>query len=181
MRRALVVVETGDGTCSSVFGPPWSAPTLEVTMIDMLLQQFAGSGPAKEALSDLTAQGLSEGDAKNAVAATADGAAQALAGDGGGLGGALGGLLGGGGGGGLGGALGGLLGGGGGGLGGALGGLLGGGGGGGGGDVAGIPAAVVDKIAGVVAEKTGLPAMQAKLAVSVVLPKVVAFVKEKMG
>ena len=170
-------------------------------MLDTLMQQFLGSGAASETVSALTQQGLSQPQATSALSATAEGAMQALGGgDGGGLGGllggggaaALGGLLGGGGGGGLGGALGGLLGGGGaapagGGLGGALGGLLGGGGAGAalggalGMNTTGLPGPVVDTITKFVAEKSGLDEGKARMAVNVVLPKLVEFVKSKMG
>ncbi len=171
-------------------------------MLDSLMQQFLGSGAASETVSALTQQGLNQPQATSALSATAEGAMQALGGggDGGGLGGllggggaaALGGLLGGGGG-GLGGALGGLLGGGGnaapagGGLGGALGGLLGGGGAGAalggalGMNTTGLPGPVVDTITKFVAEKSGLDEGKARMAVNVVLPKLVEFVKSKMA
>lgn len=178
-------------------------------MIDTLMQQFLGSGAASDTVSALTGQGLSQPEATSALSATAEGAVQALSGggDGGGLGGALGGLLGGGGagaalggllggggdGGGLGGALGGLFGGGdapaagGSGLGGALGGLLGGGGAGAalggalGMNTTGLPGPVVDTITKFVVEKSGLDEGKARMAVNVVLPKIVEFVKSKMG
>jgi hypothetical protein len=156
-------------------------------MIDVLLKQFTGSAPAQEALSALTAQGLSPAQAEQAVTAAADGAAHALQGDGGGLGdllgggaaSALGGLLGGGDGGGLAGMLGGLAGGGG--LGGMLGGITGGASTGSSSDGFALPPAVVDKVAQFVADKTGLSIDHARMAANVVLPKVVAFVKSKMA
>jgi hypothetical protein len=87
--------------------------------------------------------------------------------------------------------LGGLMGGGGGGAMGMLGGLMGGGGGGGamgmlgglmGGGAAassGLPPEMMATIATFVADKTGLSPDKARLAVSVVVPKVIAFIKEK--
>jgi hypothetical protein len=197
-----VVVERRPPDGPSVDGALGLDAPLEVTMLDTLMQQFLGSGAATETVSALTQQGLSQPQASSALSATAEGAMQALGGgDGGGLGGllggggaaALGGLLGGGGGGGLGGALGGLLGGGtpapaAGGLGGALGGLLGGGGGAGaalggalGMNTTGLPGPVVDTITRFVAEKSGLDEAKARMAVNVVLPKMVEFVKSKMG
>lgn len=170
-------------------------------MIDVVTQ-FLGSTAASDAVSALTGQGLSQPQATAALSSTAEGAMQALGGAGGGDGGGLGGLLGGGGaaalggllggrGGGLGGVLGGLLGGGnsapaGGGLGGALGGLLGGGegaalGGALGMNTTGLPGPVVDSITKFVAEKSGLDEAKARMAVNVVLPKIVEFVKAKMS
>ena len=138
-------------------------------MIADLVQQFAGSSEAAKLLGQLQGQGLSADQAQGAITARAEGAAEAL--QGGGLAGLLGG---GGGGGGIGSALGGMLGGG-----GALGGMLGGGGAGGG--VAGLPASVVKQISATVATKTGLSEVMATTAVSLVLPRVVDFVKSKLG
>jgi hypothetical protein len=200
-RRVVGVANRSDGP--SVDGELCIDAAAEVTMLDTLMQQFLGSGTATETVSALTQQGLSQPQATSALSATAEGAMQALGGgggDGGGLGGllggggaaALGGLLGGGGG-GLGGALGGLLGGGGGsapaggGLGGALGGLLGGGGAGAalggalGMNTTGLPGPVVDTITKFVVEKSGLDEAKARMAVNVVLPKLVEFVKAKMA
>jgi hypothetical protein len=140
-------------------------------MIEGLVQQFLGSGEASQVLGQLQQQGLSPQQAQGAVSATAEGAAQAatqgslgdLLGGGGGLAGALGGLVGGGGGGGLGGLLGGLA-----------GGAPTPGG-------SGLPPQLVDSIAQIVSQKTGLDPAMAKTAVNVVLPKVVDFVKSKMG
>ena len=153
-------------------------------MIEGLVQQFLGSGEASQVLGQLQQQGMSPQQAQHAVSATAEGTVQAAAqgnlGDllgGGGLAGALGGLMGGGGGGG---GLGGLLGG--------LGGLAGGapqGGGSPGGSVGGsvgaLPPQLVDGIATFVSQKTGLQPAMAKTAVNVVLPKIVDFVKSKLG
>lgn len=132
-------------------------------MIEGLIKQFLGSGTAGEAVAALKGKGLSEDQAKGAVDATAKGAVEALGGGGGGEGG---GMLGG-----LGGALGGLLGGGGGGAGG-LGALLGGG---------GVPPAILDQVVGFVTQKTGLSEEHARMAANVVLPKIIDFVKSKMG
>jgi len=173
-------------------------------MLENLVKVFASSALANDAVSALKAQaGLDDQQATSAVSATAQGALSALGGEGGGVSDLLGGLLGGntgnsdGAGGGLGGALGGLLGGGGlggllggggGGGSGGLGGLLGGGGGGLGGMLgglvggsSGLPPAITEKIASFVAEQTGLGVDKARLAVNVVLPKVMEFVKAKMG
>jgi len=139
-------------------------------MIEGLVQQFLGSGEASQVLGQLQQQGLTPQQAQGAVTATAEGTAQAAAS--GGLGDLLGGA------GGL-GAIGGLLGGGGGGgLGGLLGGLAGGAPAAGG---SGLPPQLVDTIANVVSQKTGLPAATAKTAVNVVLPKIIDFVKSKLG
>lgn len=176
-------------------------------MFDNLAKDFISSAIGNDAVDALKKEaGLDQSEATNALSATAHGAVDALSGESGGVAGALGGLLGGSGGaagalggllgGGGGGALGGLLGGGGGdsggGLGGALGGMLGGGGGGGGlggmlgglvggGNASGLPPAITDKIALFVAEKTGLGADKARLAVNVVVPKIMEFVKAKMA
>jgi hypothetical protein len=147
-------------------------------MMQALLQQFAGSSGAADVITSLTGQGLSRDEAEKAVSATAEGAAAQFGGDG--VAGLLGGLMGGGGGGGGGGAMG------------MLGGLMGGGGGGGamgmlgglmGGGAAassgGLPPEVLAGIARFVADKTGLSADKAQLAVSVVVPRVIAFIKDK--
>ncbi|MBX7196293.1 MAG: hypothetical protein K1X94_29845 [Sandaracinaceae bacterium] len=145
-------------------------------MIEGLVQQFLGSGEASQVLGQLQQQGMSPQQAQHAVSATAEGTVQAAAqgnlGDllgGGGLAGALGGLMGGGGGGG---GLGGLLGG--------LGGLAGGAPAGAAGGSA-LPPQLVDGIATFVSQKTGLQPAMAKTAVNVVLPKIVDFVKSKLG
>ena len=160
-------------------------------MLENLAKEFLSSSVAGDAVASLKQEaGLNESEATNALSATAEGAVGALGGaGGGGLGDMVGGLLGGGGGGAA-GMLGGLLGGGGGGAAGMLGGLLGGGGGGGaagmlggmlGGGSTGLPPAVTDTIVNFVAEKTGLGADKARMAVNVVLPKIVAFAKSKLG
>ena len=141
-------------------------------MIEGLVQQFLGSGEASQVLGQLQQQGLSPQQAQGAVSATAEGAAQAA------TQGNLGDLLGGGG---LAGALGGLMGGGGGGLGGLLGGLAGGGAPSATGGGSSLPPQLVDSIAQIVSQKTGLQPAMAKTAVNVVLPKIVDFVKSKMG
>ena len=144
-------------------------------MMQALLQQFAGSSGAADVITSLTGQGLSRDEAEKAVSATAEGAAAQFGGDG--VAGLLGGLMGGGGGGGAMGMLGGLMGGGGGGGAmGMLGGLM------GGGVTAssgGLPPEVLAGIARFVADKTGLSADKAQLAVSVVVPRVIAFIKDK--
>jgi hypothetical protein len=71
-------------------------------------------------------------------------------------------------------------GGGGGGLGGLLGGLAGGAPAGGGGGTT-LPPQLVDSIAQIVSQKTGLQPAMAKTAVGVVLPKIIDFVKSKLG
>jgi hypothetical protein len=139
-------------------------------MIQSLLQQFAASAGAADVVRTLTGEGLSAAEATQAVHATAEGAAEQLGNN---PAGALGGLLGGGSAGGALGMLGGLLGGGGGG--GMLGGLLGGGGSG----EPGLPPELMAGIARFVADKTGLSPDKAQLAVSVVVPKIIAFVREK--
>jgi hypothetical protein len=159
-------------------------------MLENLAKEFLSSSVAGDAVASLKQEaGLNESEATNALSATAEGAVGALGGAGGGLGDMVGGLLGGGGG--AAGMLGGLLGGGGGGgAAGMLGGLLGGGGGGaagmlggmlGGGASTGLPPAVTDTIVNFVADKTGLGADKARMAVNVVLPKIVAFAKSKLG
>jgi hypothetical protein len=145
-------------------------------MMQALLQQFAGSAGAADVISSLTGQGLSKDEAEKAVTATAEGAAAQLGGEGGGVAGMLGGLMGGGGGGGAMGMLGSLMGGGGGG--GAMG-MLGGLMGGGAAASSGLPPEMMATIATFVADKTGLSPDKARLAVSVVVPKVIAFIKEK--
>lgn len=159
-------------------------------MLENLAKEFLSSSVAGEAVASLKQEaGLNESEATNALSATAEGAVGALGGaGGGGLGDVVGGLLGSGSGGAA-GMLGGLLGGGGGGAAGMLGGLLGGGGGGGAagmlggmlGGGSGLPPAVTDTIVNFVVEKTGLGADKARMAVNVVLPKVVAFAKSKLG
>jgi hypothetical protein len=141
-------------------------------MIQSLLQQFTASSGAADVVRSLTGQGLTPAEATQAVHATAEGAAEQLGNNPAGV---LGGLLGGGGAGGALGMLGGLLGGGGSGGGGMLGGLL---GGGSSGD-AGLPPELMAGIARFVADKTGLSPAQAQLAVAVVVPKIIAFVREK--
>lgn len=138
-------------------------------MIDQLLSQFAGSSEAASLLGPLQQAGLSPAQATSAVSATAEGAASAA------QNGGLASLLGGGGG------LAGMAGmlGGGGGLGGMLGGLA--GGGAPTGAAGGLPPQLVDTIAATVAKKTGLSPEMAKSAVTLVLPKVIDFVKSKMG
>jgi hypothetical protein len=158
-------------------------------MLENLAKEFLSSSVAGDAVASLKQEaGLNESEATNALSATAEGAVGALGGAGGGLGDMVGGLLGGGGG--AAGMLGGLLGGGAGGAAGMLGGLLGGGGGGaagmlggmlGGGASTGLPPAVTDTIVNFVADKTGLGADKARMAVNVVLPKIVAFAKSKLG
>jgi hypothetical protein len=149
-------------------------------MIQSLLQQFTASAGANDVVQSLTGQGFTAAEATKAVHATAEGAAEQFGGNPAGM---LGGLLGGGGGGGAMGMLGGLLGGGNaggtasGGAMGMLGGLL--GGGSGASAPAGLPPEVMATIARFVAEKTGLSPEKAQLAVSVVVPRVIAFVKEK--
>ena len=158
-------------------------------MLENLAKEFLSSSVAGDAVASLKQEaGLNESEATNALSATAEGAVGALGGAGGGLGDVVGGLLGGGGG--AAGMLGGLMGGGGGAA-GMLGGLLGGGGGGGGGagmlggllggGSSGLPPAVTDTIVNFVVDKTGLGADKARLAVNVVLPKIVAFAKSKLG
>ena len=129
-------------------------------MIESLLKQFLGSGAAGEAVSALQQQGLNETQAKSAVGATAEGAAQALSSEGVDLGSLLAGLTGEGGLGALVGALG---------KGGATSGA------------GGLPAQLVDTITRVVAEKTGIGAATANTVVNVVMPKILAFVKAKLG
>ncbi len=143
-------------------------------MIEGLVQQFLGSGDASQVLGQLQQQGMSPAQAQGAVTATAEGAAQAAASGG------LGDLLGGGTG--MAGMLGGLMGGGGaaGGLGGMLGSLGGAAGSGAASGGSGLPPQLVDTIAQVVSQKTGLSADMAKTAVNVVLPKVIDFVKSKL-
>jgi hypothetical protein len=142
-------------------------------MMQALLQQFAGSSGAADVVHSLTGQGLSRDEAEKAVSATAEGAAAQLGGDGGGGAmGLLGGLMGGG----AMGMLGGLMGGGGGG--GAMG-MLGGLMGGGAPASTGLPPELMATIARFVADKTGLSPDKAQLAVSIVVPKIIAFVKEK--
>jgi hypothetical protein len=155
-------------TCSS-------SPANEVTtMMQALLQQFAGSSGAADVITSLTGQGLSRDEAEKAVSATAEGAAAQFGGDG--VAGLLGGLMGGGGGGAM-GMLGGLMGGGGGGGAmGMLGGLM---GGGAAASSGGLPPEVLAGIARFVADKTGLSPDKAQLAVSVVVPRVIAFIKDK--
>jgi len=148
-------------------------------MLESIIKDFVSSSVAGEAVSALKSQvGLDDLQAQNAVAATAHGAADAVSE--GGIAGAVGGLFGGGG---LGGFASGLFGGSGDASsgGGMLGSLLGGGGGGGGGAPAGLPPAVVDKVVMLVAEKTGLGADKARMAVNVILPRVIDFVKQKMA
>jgi len=128
-------------------------------MMQALLQQFAGSSGAADVITSLTGQGLSRDEAEKAVSATAEGAAAQFGGDG--VAGLLGGLMGGGGGGGAMGMLGGLM------------------GGGAAASSGGLPPEVLAGIARFVADKTGLSADKAQLAVSVVVPKVMAFIKEK--
>lgn len=156
-------------------------------MIDQLLQQFMGSGAASEAVSALTRQhGLSQPQAEGAVSATVEGAAQAVGGGAGfDLASLAGGLLGGSGGGGGGGSGGGGFGA----LGGLLGGLAGGGSGGGGSGGGGLGALgglfggggassqMTETVAGFVAQKTGLSPAIANTVVSIVLPKILEYVK----
>ena len=141
-------------------------------MMQELLKQFAGSSGAADVVNSLAGQGLSRDEAEKAVTATAEGAAAQLGG--GGAAGMLGGLLGGGGGGAM-GMLGGLMGGGGGGAMGMLGGLM----GGGAPASSGLPPEMMATIARFVAEKTGLSPDKAQLAVSLVVPKVLEFLKSK--
>ncbi len=144
-------------------------------MIQDLLQQFTGSPGAVDVVTSLTGQGLSRDEAQKAVSATAEGAAAQLGSDG--VAGLLGGLLGGGGGGSGGGAmgmLGGLMGGGGGAM-----GMLGGLSGGAAPASTGLPPEMMATIARFVADKTGLSPDKAQLAVSLVVPKVIAFLKER--
>jgi predicted lipid-binding transport protein (Tim44 family) len=139
-------------TCSS-------SPANEVTtMMQALLQQFAGSSGAADVITSLTGQGLSRDEAEKAVSATAEGAAAQFGGDG--VAGLLGGLMGGGGGGAM----------------GMLGGLM---GGGAAASSGGLPPEVLAGIARFVADKTGLSPDKAQLAVSVVVPRVIAFIKDK--
>ncbi len=137
-------------------------------MFETLAKEFLSSSAAGETLNAIKEQaGLGQQEAEGVVNATAQGAANALSGDGGGLGALVGGLLGGGGGGG--GGLGGL--------GGLVGGLL------GGGQqqqqIAGLPPAVTDGIISFVVDKTGIDKTKVSLAVAVALPKLVEFVKSK--
>ncbi|UQA61181.1 hypothetical protein [Polyangium aurulentum] len=126
-------------------------------MIEGLIQQFLSSGAGKQAVEHVAGQGLGQAQAEAAVQATAEGAAEAVT-SGGGGGGGLAGLLGGGGG------LG------------ALAGALGGVGGGG-----SLPPGVVDGIAKAVAGKAGIDENMARTVVNAVLPRVMEFVKSKMG
>ena len=127
-------------------------------MMQALLQQFAGSSGAADVITSLTGQGLSRDEAEKAVSATAEGAAAQFGGDG--VAGLLGGLMGGGGGGAM----------------GMLGGLM---GGGAAASSGGLPPEVLAGIARFVADKTGLSPDKAQLAVSVVVPRVIAFIKDK--
>lgn len=144
-------------------------------MLETLAKEFLTSSIAGEAIDALKKEaGLDQATATSALSATAEGAASAVSE--GGLSGAVGGLFGGG----VAGALGGLFGGadnsgGGGGL---LGGLL---GGSNESSASGLPPAIVDRVVAFVVEKAGLDEAKARLAVNVVLPKVMAFVKEKMA
>jgi hypothetical protein len=139
-------------------------------MLDALLNQFTSSPQGSEALQTLKQEhGMSEGDAQSALSAAASGAADALGG---------GDAQGGGGGGGIGSLLGGLTQGGGAGLMGALGGLAGGGG------IAGAlsggaAAGVIDKIADVVSQKTGINKQTAVSVATTVLPHVVKFIQSR--
>jgi hypothetical protein len=134
-------------------------------MIEGLVQQFLGSGEATGLLAHLQGQGLTAPQAQGALTATAEGTAQVVqeqglaALGGGGLAGAVGSVLGGGG------------------LAGGLGAMF----GGGAPAAGGVPSALVDTVAGVVASKTGLSADLAKMAVNLVLPHVIAFVKSKLA
>lgn len=139
-------------------------------MIEQLVSQFAGSPEAAQLLGPLQQAGLTPAQATSAVGATAEGAASAASSGG------LASLLGGGGG--LAGMAAGMLGGGGG-LGGMLGGLA--GGGAPAAATGGLPPQLVDTIAATVAQKTGLSPQMAKSAVTLVLPKIIDFVKSKMG
>jgi hypothetical protein len=140
-------------------------------MLDALLNQFTSSPQGSEALQTLKQEhGLSEGDAQSALSAAATGAADALGGGseaqgggGGGIGSLLGGLAQGGGAQGIMGALGGLAGGGG--LAGALSG--------------GAAAGVIDKIADVVAQKTGINKQTAVSVATTVLPHIVKFIQSR--
>lgn len=138
-------------------------------MIEQLVSQFAGSPEAAQLLGPLQQAGLTPAQATSAVGATAEGAASAASSGG------LASLLGGGGG--LAGMAAGMLGGGGG-LGGMLGGLA---GGAAPAATGGLPPQLVDTIAQTVAQKTGLSPQMAKSAVTLVLPKIIDFVKSKMG
>jgi hypothetical protein len=143
-------------------------------MMQEILKQFAGSSGASDVVQSLARQGFSASEAEGAVQATVEGAAAQLGGGGGAMG-MLGGLLGGGGGGGAMGMLGGLMGGGGGGAMGMLGGLV----GGGAPASSGLPPELMATIARFVAEKTGLAPEKAQLAVSLVVPRVIDFLKSK--
>jgi len=132
-------------------GPPAQG---EKAMLEGLGQQFLGSGAGSELVQAVTQQhGMNEGEAKQAVEATVDGAAQAVSGQGGGGLGALTGALSGGG------------------IGGMLSGVL----------AGGVPEGVSNTIADFVAKKTGLPADKARSVVAMALPKVLEFVRGKMG
>lgn len=132
-------------------------------MVDVLVKQFLGSGEAAGLLGQLTQQGLTPPQAQGALTATAEGTAQVVQEQG------LGAL----GGGSVAGALGALMGGGG--LAAGLGALT------GGGQGAGVPAALAEAVAGMVATRTGLSPALARTAVDLVLPQVVAYVKSKLA
>jgi hypothetical protein len=121
-------------------------------MLQDLVTQFLGSGAAAETIASIAQKtGLNEGQARQAVQATAEGTAQAAE-EGGGLSALAGSLLGGGGG-GLAGLAGSLL--------------------GGGAPAAGSP--LVDTVAGLVADKTGLSRELARTVVGIALPKITEF------
>jgi hypothetical protein len=128
-------------------------------MMQEILKQFAGSSGASDVVQSLARQGFSASEAEGAVQATVEGAAAQLGGGGGAMG-MLGGLLGGGGGGGAMGMLGGLV-------------------GGGAPAISGLPPELMATIARFVAEKTGLAPEKAQLAVSLVVPRVIDFLKSK--
>ncbi len=131
-------------------------------MLNMLVGQFLGSAAGADVLGQLKNKGLDGPAAQAAVTATAEGAMQHLAVQGGGSRGAAG--------------LAGALGGAGGGLGALAGGLLGGGAapaGGGGATVSAIAAPVVQ----FVAQKTGLSPSVATMVVNTALPKLMELIQ----
>jgi hypothetical protein len=123
-------------------------------VLTQLAQQFLGTGAGQQAVQEVTSQTeLDPGQAREAVQATAVGAAEAATGGGDDAQQGGGGLLG---------ALGG------GGLGALAGAALGGG---------NLSASLVDPVSKIVAQKTGIAPATAKMVVAIVLPKVMAYLQ----
>lgn len=121
-------------------------------MIEQLVGQFMQSGAGTDVISQLTSKGLDAGQAKGAIAATAEGVMEQMGGSAGGLGAMLGGA----------------------GLGGMSGDLAGGAG-------AGALGGLIQPVSNFVAAKTGLAPAMATMVVTVALPKVLELIQGKLG